>query len=392
LNCDDIRYYFRNQLFWRYAINRFYKIVIFLLTLSLFISCSQKSDTIKIGAILSLTGDFASHGKDAKKAIELAVEQVNSKGGIGGKEISVIYEDDKMQPSVGVSVFEKLTTIDKIQVVLGGIGSSVALSITPIAEKKKVVLISPTASNPKLTEAGDYFFRVWPSDFYEGRVMADFIYNLGIQKVGMLYVNNDFGQGLREVFGSRFKENGGQILIQEPYNQGSTDFRAQLSKIKNRNPDGIYLPGYYQEVAKILVQINEMGIRTKLFSTSPIENPELIKLAKKAAENIIYTRPAFDPQNPSEKYTSFSFTFKEKYGVDPGIAAAFSYDAICIILHSLAKLHVEGREIKGKMIQKSMAGIKNFPGVTGNISFDENGDVLREMALFTVRNGKFVPY
>lgn len=355
--------------------------------------CVKKEEKeIKIGAILPLTGDFSSHGEDAKKGIDLALDEVNNKGGIGGKKVIVVYEDDKMQASSGVSAFEKLTTIDKVSVVLGGVGSSVALAIAPIAEKKKVVLLSPTASNPKLTYAGNYIFRIWPSDIYEGGVMSEFIYKtLGIKKVACLYINNDFGQGLREVLGKRLKELGGEIIISEPYEQGATDFRAQLSKIKNVSPEGIYLPGYYQEVAKIAVQIKEMGIKAKLFSTSPIENPDLIKLAGQATENIIYTRPAFDPQKPSEKYKAFASNFKRKYGMEPGIAAAYSYDAMEVILHSLAETSRKGN-VSGETIQKAMATIKDYDGVTGKFSFDENGDVMKDMSLFIIKRGQFQPF
>lgn len=363
-------------------------IIVVLVVIFIVAQTKKEPQLIKIGVILPLTGDFSSHGEDAKKGIDLAVEEINSKGGIRGKKISVIYEDDQMDPSIGVSAFQKLTAVDNVQVVLGGIGSSVALAIAPIAQKKKVVLISPTASNPKLTYAGEYIFRIWPSDIYEGEVMAEFIFNrLNIKKVAVLYVNNDFGQGLKDIFEKKFKELGGEILSIETYEQGSTDFRGQLSKIRNVNPDGIYLPGYYQEIAKIAIQIREMGIKAKLFSTSPIENPEIIKLAGKAAEGIIYTRPAFDPKNPSEKYKKFFLLFKKKYGVEPGIAAAYSYDAMHIIFSSIER----GGE-KGSEIQRAMAVIRDFEGVTGKISFDKNGDVIREMILFTIKNGEFVPY
>jgi branched-chain amino acid transport system substrate-binding protein len=368
-------------------------IVVVALVIALIVTQTRKEpEEIKIGAILPLTGDFSSHGEDAKKGIDLAISEINNKGGINGKKIHVIYEDDKMQPSVGVSAFEKLIKIDKVPVVIGGIGSSVALAMAPIAQKNKVVLLSPTASNPKITYAGEYIFRIWHSDVYEGRIMAKFVYDkMNIRKIAVLYVNNDFGQGLEEVFKKEFEKLGGQVVFSESYEQGSVDFRAQLSKIKNINPEGIYLPGYYQEVAKIAVQIKEMGLKAKLFSTSPIENPDLIKLAKEACENIIYTRPAFDPQNPSNKYKIFSSSFKEKYGVAPGIAAAFSYDAVQVILHALSNLHVKD-EVKGDMIQKALADIKNYEGVTGKFSFDENGDVIREMSFFTIKNGQFVPF
>jgi len=364
-------------------------VVVIGLAIALIITQTKKEpEEIKIGAILPLTGEMASHGEDAKKGIELAVEIKNKLGGIRNKKILVIYENDKMQPHDGVAAFQKLITINKAPVVLGGIGSSVALAIAPIAEKEKVVFISPTASSPKLTVAGDYIFRNWPSDIFEGGEMVKAsIETLGVKKVAILYVNNDFGQGIKEVFRKKFEEFGGEVLIEETYEQGTNDFRSQLTKIKNKNPEAIYLPGYYQEVARILKQAKEMGIQARFLSTTPIENPKLIELAGNAAEGVIYTRPAFDPANPDENYKKFALSFKERYGVEPGIAAAFSYDAMNIILLSIEK----GGPI-GPGIQKAMAGIKDFLGVTGNISFDKNGDVIKEMMLFTVKDGQFVPY
>jgi len=364
-------------------------IVIVALVIVLTVTQTKKEQgEIKIGAILPLTGEMSSHGQDAKEGIELAVEIKNKAGGIKGKKIVVIYEDDRMQPQVGVSVFEKLTTTDQVQVVLGGIGSSVALAIAPIAERKKVVFISPTASNPKLTYAGDYIFRNWPSDNFEGGTMVKAVYNkLKLEMIAILYVNNDFGQGLKNIFREKFEEAGGTILIEEKYDHGDNDFRTQLLKIKRRKPEAVYLPGYYQEIAKILRQAKEMQINALFLSTSPIENPKLLELAGNAAEGVIYTRPSFDPEHPNEEYKKFSSAFKQKYGKEPGIAAAQCYDVANIIF-----LSIEQGGLRGEKIQKAMAAVKNFPGVTGTTSFDEYGDVVKEITLFTIRNDKFVPF
>lgn len=354
-----------------------------------FNGCGKKEENVvKIGAILPLTGEMSSHVQDAKEGIDLAVEIRNNAGGINGKNILVIYEDDRMQPQVGASAFEKLTTVDQVQVVLGGIGSSVALAIAPIAERKSVVFISPTASNPKLTYAGDYIFRNWPSDNFEGGTMAEAAYNkLKLKNIAILYVNNDFGEGLKSIFRKKFEGLGGKIFAEQKYDQGDNDFRTQLLKIKSEKVETVYLPGYYQEISKILRQAREMRINALFLSTSPIEDPKLLKLAGDTAEGIIYTRPSFDPEHPNEEYKKFSSAFKQKYGREPGIAAAQCYDAANIIFFSIE----QGGE-RGEEIQKAMSAVKNFSGVTGTTSFDEYGDVEKKITLFTVMNGEFVPF
>jgi len=362
----------------------------FLIIFSLILptGCAKKEKEIKIGVILPLTGEMASHGEDAKKGITLAIELKNQEGGINGKKIVAIFEDDKMNPQNGVSAFRKLTTIDKVQVVIGGLGSSVALAIAPIAQKQNVVFISPTASHPRLPLVGDYIFRIWASDIFEGKQMAKYAYNkLKLRKVSILFVNNDFGRGISKIFSQEFKSLGGQILTKDSYEQGDTDFRAQLYRIKKANPDAIYLPGYYQEVARILKQIKELGIKSQPLSTTPVENPKLIELAGNAADGLIYTRPAFDPKRPTKKYREFMSLFKKRYGVDPGIAAAYAFDATNVILECIQKVGYSAPRIK-----KALLKIKDYEGATGKISFDSHGDVIRDFDLFIVKNGKFIKY
>ncbi|TET42764.1 MAG: hypothetical protein E3J66_03040, partial [Dehalococcoidia bacterium] len=228
----------------------------------------QGPKVIKIGAILQLTGDMAIFGESFKKGIDMAVEVINTAGGIQGRKVKIIYEDDAAKAKLAVSAFRKLITQDKVQAVIAGGMSSTAMSIAPIAEENKVVIISPTASAPALSEFKDYFFRIQASDNYEGRVMAEFAYKeLGAREVGIFYVNNDWGRGLAEVFKDRFTMLGGKVPIMESHELGDTDFKTQITKIKTVNPENLYLIGYLQEMSIILRQMRELGLKPRILST-----------------------------------------------------------------------------------------------------------------------------
>jgi len=221
-------------------------------------------EPIKIGAILPLTGDGAKYGEEARNGVDLAVEYENSHGGIHGRPISVVYEDDKGTSKDAVAAIHKLITVDKVPVVIGAMYSSTTLAIAPIAEENHVVLFSPSASTPELTHAGDYVFRNWPSDVFEGAEMARFAYSqLELRKVAILSVNLDYGLGLERVFGKTFKDLGGSVIYSEHYDQGETDFRSQVRKVKEKRPDAVYLPGYYTEIAAFLKQAREAGLEVR---------------------------------------------------------------------------------------------------------------------------------
>lgn len=227
-----------------------YGLIAILLIITAFsLGCAKKEKEIKIGAILPLTGDAAKYGESAKRAIDLAVEEINSTGGIKGSKIKVIYEDDQALPEKGVSAIQKLITVDKVHVVIGAMPSSVTLAMAPIAEKNKVVLFSPASSNPKITEAGDYIFRNDVSDIFEGGKMADETWQrLKFRKAAVLYINNDYGVGIKDVFVYRFTVLGGEIVATENFEQGTTDFRTQLTKIKQGNPEAVYIVGYKEQI------------------------------------------------------------------------------------------------------------------------------------------------
>ena len=344
-----------------------------------------ESNIIKIGVILPLTGDGSKYGESGKKAIELALEEIDSNERIDEQKIDVIYEDSWSTPKGGVSAIQKLITTDKVQAVIGGMFSSVTLAIAPIAEKNKVVVLSPTSSSPKITDAGDYIFRNCASDIFEGAIMGKFAYDkLGFKKVAILYINNDYGVGIKDVFIKTFGAKGGAITVVDAFEQRSTDFRAQLTKIKGSEPQAIYIVGY-KELGQLLKQAKEIGINSQFLSTVMFEDPEILKIAGGAAEGVIYSARAYNPEIEEGVTYKFVKLFKQKYNVTPDIFAGLSYDAMKILALTIEQGCRSGEEIKN-----ALYSIKHYPAVVGDTSFDENGDVIQPAVLKTVKNGKFV--
>ncbi len=362
--------------------------------LVLLIICAQsckpiKEETvIKIGAIMPLTGDGAKYGETAKNAINLAIDEINEKKSTK-KKIEVIFEDSKGDPKTGVLAVQMLISTHNVPVIIGGLFSSVTLAVSPILNKNKVVLLSPTSSAPEITNAGDYIFRNCASDIFEGNIMAEFsIRKMKLEKVAILYVNNDYGLGIKDVFTTNYIKLGGEILISETFDQGTTDFRLQLSKIKKYNPDAIYIIGY-KELAQLLRQSRELDINKQFLSTVMFEDPEILKIAGDSAEGVIYSARTYDPKSNAHNIKKFVKKYVDKYNVEPDIFAALSYDAIKII--SLAILE-SNAELTAESIKNYIYTVKHYPGIVGDTTFDKNGDVIQQAVIKIVRGGKFQIY
>lgn len=228
------------------------------------LGCSKKQpepEEIKIGVVLPLTGDGAAYGQKEKNGITLAINETTRAGGIRGKRIKAIYEDSQAIPALAVSAIQRLISAENVQAVIGDAFSSPTLAMVPIANQSKVILVSPTASSPALSGSSEYFFRVWPSDVAEGRVIAEVAVNrMKLKTFAVLSGNNDYAKGLKEVFIPTIKSLGSNVTITEMYNDGDSDFRAQLSKIKEASPDALYMVGYYKDFGKILIQAKEIGL------------------------------------------------------------------------------------------------------------------------------------
>jgi branched-chain amino acid transport system substrate-binding protein len=212
-------------------------IAIFVASIVVFSGCEKKEKEIKIGAILPLTGSAAPYGQNAQRGILLALDEINAKGGIKGIKVEVIFEDSKTDPKEAVTALQKLEQVNKIRYIIGDINSAGVLAMAPIAEHDHILLLSPGASNPKISDAGEYIFRNWHSDALEGEVDADFAHNrLHWKKIAVLYVNASYGEGLAQVFRDKFKQLGGEIVAFEAYSQDATDMRTQINKIMSISP------------------------------------------------------------------------------------------------------------------------------------------------------------
>ena len=352
----------------------------------IWVGCQKKVEekVVKIGAVLVLTGPDAKAGQSAKQGIEMAVEEINASGGVKSRKIKVIYEDDGGEPQKSVSAVQKLINVDKVLAILGPMWSSCVLAVAPIVESKGVVILSPTASSPKITYAGDYIFRNTYSDAIEGAKTAEFASKeLKYGKAGILFINNDYGVGLKDAFKRKFEELGGKIVIDEGYDPKTTDFRTILVKVKERSPEVIYIAGY-SEMGQLLRQMRETGIKIPVLSCIMFEISDIAKVAGKAAEGVIYAYPSYDPEKGNEITLKFAKKFKEKYGTLPDPEAAFSYDAVKILALAMEKGGFTSEDIKNALYK-----IKGYNGITGKTSFDENGDVIKPVGFKRVHNGKY---
>ncbi len=362
-----------------------------LLTLLSLPSCSKKQPEmkeIKIGWIGPLTGDLGYYGQMIKKATDLAVEEINAEGGINGANLEIIYHDDTLDPKKGVSAFLKLVTTNNVPLVVQAAGSSVMLAEAPLAEKHKVVLISPTCSNPDITFAGDYVFRTWPSDTYQGISLARFAVNtLKKQRVALLFMNNDYGTGVKDEFSKEFKSLGGDVVISEAFEEGATDFRGQLVKVKAAKPDMIFLASHYREGALVLRQAKEFGLEAMILASDACYAPEFLELAKGAAEGSLVANLYWDSDSDEPRISHFVTKFRKKYGQAPEVYAAAGYDCIKIVTQALREGGTKPQDIKQALYQ-----IEGYEGVTGEITIDKHGDVSKQYDIFIVKNGEFRPY
>lgn len=360
----------------------FYMFVVILVIILGITGCTKKEDVIKIGAILPLTGDAAPWGVPVRNAAQMAVDEINKTGGINGRQIEFIVEDSQCDPKTGVSAVQKLLTTDKPIAILGAVCSSVSLAVAPIIERNELVMISPASTNPKLTEAGDYFFRVVPSDDLRSKVFAKYIYEKGIKSLDILYINNEGGVGATRAFNGEYIRLGGSIQLQEAYEQDRNDFRSQLTKVKQSKAEAVVFVSYPNDVAVLLRQSKELNIRKPIYClTEALDDPAVIKLAGNAAEGIEYILAA-KPDN--EYVVRFSENYRKKYGADPPTYAAEGYDVIKLLRDILSREDVT----TSKNIKNALYKIKDYQGVSGIISFDSNGDVLKPMSIKRIEDGK----
>jgi branched-chain amino acid transport system substrate-binding protein len=348
-------------------------------------SAVQEPEGVEFGALLPLSGDAATYGENARKAIDLAVGEINDAGGIRGARIRVVYMDTQAAPNAGVAAFEELTEDPSISAVIGPMSSSVTLAVAPLAEAEHVVLLSPSASSPEITTAGEYVFRTCLSDQYEGLVLARLAADtLGYQTAAALYIDNEYGRGLVDVFSAAYETAGGTMVTREAFPEDATEFAAPLERIAEAAPQVILLVGYAQ-MGDVLVEARAAGLTQQVLGSVMFDNPEILAAAGEAAEGVLFTSWAPDPATPSPARQTFDAGYQARYGVGPGIFAAESYDATYLLARA-----IEGHGDTGDAIRVGLHDIADYPGASGSITFDENGDCIKPVFIKTVRDGAFV--
>lgn len=342
---------------------------------------------MKIGAVLPLTGDAAQWGVGSQRGIQIAIDEANAAGGIRGNRVIVIVEDDQLQPRVGTQAMQKLVTIDKVPAVIGSISSSVTLAIAPIAEKNRVVLISPASTSHDITNAGDFIFRTIPSDIYEGGVMARFAKTQrDYRRIAILAVNAAGTKGMSDAFMETFKSLGGTVTLYELVPQGATDFRATVSKIIATKPQAAYVVGFPLETGHIIKQLVELGFTGQLLSAQPSEDPEVRKIAGAAAEGLILTTTSIDPETGSATTKAFVKEYMKRYGSPPAVFSYEAYDAARLVLRAMAE-----RKPDGPSIRDYLYTVKDYDGASGRFTIDKNGDAEKSIRIVMIRNGQIAP-
>ena len=352
---------------------------------------NTNSNEIKIGANLEMTGNTATFGQSATNGAKLAIKQVNAKGGVLGKQITLVVADNKSDTAEAANAMQKLATQDKVIASIAPIASSSVMAAAQVNESAKILGISPTASNPNVTvdpETGkvrDYLFRATFIDPFQGSVMANFAKNTLKAQKAAVYIENssDYAKGLGKFFKETFVQNGGNIVSDEAYLAKDTDFKATLTKIKASNPDVIFVPGYYQEVGMIVKQAREIGITVPILGADGWDSAKLPEIAGAEALNNTFFSNHYSPDDNSPEIKNFVEAYKAEYGQVPDAFAALSYDATMMIIEAIKRAGVED-SVK---VKDELAKTKDYQGVSGSITLDEKHNAVKGVVIIEMKNG-----
>lgn len=341
---------------------------------------------IVIGEYGSLTGGTATFGISTDEGIRLALEDINAKGGVLGRQVKVVVEDDQSKPEEAVTAVQKLITQDRVVAVIGEVASSRSLAAAPICQRNRIPMISPASTNPKVTKVGDYVFRACFIDPFQGAAMANFaMRDLKLKRFAILYdVKNDYSTGLREFFTNTIKAAGGEIVADESYGEGDIDFKAQLTKIKNANAEAIYVPGYYTEVGLIARQTKELGIALPLMGGDGWDSDKTFEIGGDAV-NGCYFSNHYSPDEDRAEVKQFVDAYKKKYnGKTPDAMAILGYDATRLLCDAITR----AKSTKGKAVRDALAATKDFQGASGTITMDADRNAQKPIVILKIEGGK----
>ena len=347
-------------------------------------AAAPETGPIKIGEYGSLTGATATFGISTKRGVELALEDINITG-VKGRQLVVIVEDDQGKTPETQAAVQKLVDLDKVVAVIGEVASTRSLAGAPICQAAGIPMITPSSTNPKVTEVGDYIFRVCFIDPFQGEVMARFAHDkLGATRAAILKdVKNDYSVGLSQFFADTFTKLGGEIVAEESYQEGEKDFKGVLTNIKGKNPQVIFVPGYYNDAGLVAQQARELGITVPLLGGDGWESPKLIEIGGAALEGCYYSNHYFGG-SPNPRVQEFGQKYKAKYGEEPDSLAALAYDAASLLADAMRR----APSLKGSDLRDALAATKDFSGVCGTVNFDANRNPVKAAVILKIEGGK----
>ncbi len=353
----------------------------------------KEGGEIKIGGNFEMSGGAATFGKSSVNGIQLAFKEINAKGGVLGKQLKLIVADNKSEPGESTVAATKLITQDKVVVLLGSVASSDSLAAVPVATDNKVPMISPTSTNPKVTvnpdtkKVRDYIFRVCFIDPFQGEVAANFVLGTLNKKTAAVFIDqkSDYSLGLAEVFTDVFTKGGGQVLVTEKYVAGDKDFKATLTRIKGKNPDVIFIPGYYQEVGLIVKQARELGINVPVVGGDGWDSADLVKIGTAAALNNTYYVNHVATDDPAVK--TFVENYKKDYGSEPDALAVLAYDSAYVLAEAIK----QAGEVNSEKIRAALEKIKDFTTLSGKTTIDPaTHNPIKSAVMIEIKDGKNV--
>jgi branched-chain amino acid transport system substrate-binding protein len=343
-------------------------------------------EPIRIGEYASLTGKEAAYGDTSHKGIVLAIEELNAHGGVLGRKLELLTEDNQSKQGESATVVKKLISRDKVVAILGEVASIRSLEAAPVIQNAKLPMISSASVNSKVTQVGDYIFRVCFVDSFEGRVLAKFAQgHLQARRVAILTsASNAYSVGMSRVFKESFLADGGEIAAEPKYSEGDKDFRAQLTAVKNAGADAIFASGYYTEAALICKQARELGLNIPIFGGDGWDAPPLLEIGGAAMEGA-YLCAHYSPENPSPEVQDFNQRYAARWGAVPDAWSALGYDSANVLADAIKRAGA----VDPKKIRDALAATRDFPAVTGRITIDAQRNASKSAVILTIKDGKY---
>jgi branched-chain amino acid transport system substrate-binding protein len=349
---------------------------------------SASGGEILVGEYGSLSGSEATFGQSTHNGIMMAVDEINGNGGVSGRKIKVLTEDDQSKAEEAANAVTKLIAQNNVVAVLGEVASSNSLAAAPICQTNKVPMITPSSTNPAVTEKGDYIFRMCFIDPYQGEAMANYLtkeHKPAIKTAAILVdVKSDYSTGLASFFERTFVANGGRIVGKQSYSKGDSDFRSQLTSIKSSNPEVLFVPGYYNDIGQIAIQARDLGIKAPLVGGDGWESPKLIEIGGKALEGSFYSNHYY-AEDPTPSVANFVTKYRERFGQTPDALAALGYDAARVLADAIKRAGTTD----GDKLRQAIGQTKDFSGVTGTITLGgDRNPVGKKLVILEVKNGQ----